>query len=358
LLHQQLDSESGLNRAISQEHSSSTRRRASSRTAPRAINNRRQRGQSQSGLENIDHPSITQSRIIERGSAVESSPSYSASESSDIEEVSNENDETQPLLAGKPKPKYSNGSKPAVTKSQSNTKHSSHKHRAPKVESAGGHSHGDLNMRGVFLHVMGDALGNIGVIATALFIWLTDFSWRFYADPLISLIITVIILCSALPLCYAASRILLQAVPADLSIDDLKADIEELDGILSCYHVHVWQLSGTKLIASLHIQLDHNIGEGAKGKEAWMQLQREVRTCLREYGISSSTIQPEFCLDDTHNHVKGSESNEDGTRNGNHNESNGSTGTSSPTKPRSTNACLPIDDVDTACCPPDTPSKP
>ncbi|KAG9615571.1 zinc/cadmium resistance protein, partial [Aureobasidium melanogenum] len=95
--------------------------------------------------------------------------------------------------------------------------HKKHKHRQPKEQSSGGghgHSHADLNMRGVFLHVMGDALGNIGVIASALFIWLTDYSWRFYTDPGISLIITCIILASAIPLCLAASRILLQAVPA------------------------------------------------------------------------------------------------------------------------------------------------
>lgn len=43
----------------------------------------------------------------------------------------------------------------------------------------------DLNMRGVFLHVLGDALGSVGVIFSALFIWLTDFSWKQYMDPVI-----------------------------------------------------------------------------------------------------------------------------------------------------------------------------
>jgi len=76
-------------------------------------------------------------------------------------------------------------------------------------------SEGNMNMRGVFLHVLGDAvrfsfrllsrvlskltllslsnqLGNVGVIAAGLFIWLTDYEWRMYTDPGISLIITVI----------------------------------------------------------------------------------------------------------------------------------------------------------------------
>jgi zinc transporter 1 len=66
--------------------------------------------------------------------------------------------------------------------------------------SGGGHSHGSMNMQGVFLHVLGDALGNVGVIASGLIIALLDTPYRFYSDPLISFIITVIIFSSALPL--------------------------------------------------------------------------------------------------------------------------------------------------------------
>ncbi|THD00172.1 hypothetical protein EYZ11_000363 [Aspergillus tanneri] len=169
--------------------------------------------------------------------------------------------------------------------------HKSHNHAQPKPKESG-HGHHDLNMRGVFLHVMGDALGNIGVIASALVIWLTDYSWRFYVDPGISLIITVIILASAIPLCKAASRILLQAAPPGMSIDHIKEDIERLPGVIGSHHLHVWQLSDTKIVASIHIQVDTEIkGEGS---ERYMLLARQVRKCLHAYGIHSSTIQPEF----------------------------------------------------------------
>ena len=179
--------------------------------------------------------------------------------------------------------------------------HNDHAHEKPDLGRSGHHNHGDLNMRGVFLHVLGDALGNVGVILSALVIWLTSFSWRFYADPLISLIITLIILASAIPLCKAASRILLQAVPAGIDVNDIKADIEQLPGVLSAHHLHVWQLSDTKLVASIHVQLVFDFkGEGSA---RYMQLAREVRKCLHGYGIHSSTIQPEFCLDETHDHT-------------------------------------------------------
>ena len=175
--------------------------------------------------------------------------------------------------------------------------HATHNHNKPKDENAkggDGHSHGDLNMRGVFLHVMGDALGNIGVIASALFIWLTSYTWRFYADPAISLVITVIILASAIPLCQAASRILLQAVPTGMSVDEIKEDIERLPRVLSAHHLHVWQLSNTRLIASLHVRVDCDI-EGTSSAQ-YMHLAGQIRRCLHEYGIHSSTIQPEFCV--------------------------------------------------------------
>ncbi|KAK5171948.1 Zinc resistance conferring protein [Saxophila tyrrhenica] len=205
----------------------------------------------------------------------------------------------QPLLNGNAYAGYG-----ATQAKAQDIDHGEHNHAQPKDEGKGGgghgHSHGDLNMRGIFLHVMGDALGNIGVIATALFIWLTDYSWRFYFDPAISLLITIIILCSAIPLVKAASRILLQAVPSNIDIDHIKEDIEALPGILSAHHLHVWQLSDTKLVSSLHVQVDFDFkGEGSA---RYMELVQAIRKCLHEYGIHSSTIQPEFCLDPEHDH--------------------------------------------------------
>ena len=253
------------------------------------------------------HPASFRNEII-AASKLEDIESGTGTESEGEEAMSEEGDatEAEPLLGhtGSHSPSKRKGS---ISHGHGGAKshaswHTGHNHNQPKKASEkGGHSHGDLNMRGVFLHVMGDALGNIGVIASALIIWLTDYSWRFYSDPAISLVITIIILGSAIPLCRAASRILLQAVPAGLSIDEIKEDIEELPGIISCHHLHVWQLSDTKLVASLHVQIEFDFkGEGSA---RYMQLARAVRHCLHEYGIHSSTIQPEFCLDSEHRHT-------------------------------------------------------
>ncbi|KAH0536315.1 hypothetical protein FGG08_006808 [Glutinoglossum americanum] len=256
------------------------------------------------------------------------------------------------LSAGAAKSKRSSGER-------HDSWHLAHKHNESKTgEGKGGHSHQDLNMRGVFLHVMGDALGNIGVIASALFIWLTTYSWRYYADPFISLVITAIILASAIPLCKAASRILLQAVPAGLNVDDIKADIQELPGILSCHHLHVWQLNDTKLVASLHIAIEFDF-KGA-GSTQYMTLARAVRRCLHDYGIHSSTIQPEFSL--AHGHDRHAAHSLDGgddgaTKGKGITSGDGRGGGSQPISPSNSSACL-LDCGDECgtggqCCAPD-----
>lgn len=261
----------------------------------------RSRSRAYSSLDDIPvHPASFRNEII-AASRLEDVESGSGTDTDvDGEEVAAETPpgEQTPLLS-KPSGHDSHGK---GKKSLDGSLHKAHNHAKPKesTKSGHGHSHDDLNMRGVFLHVMGDALGNIGVIASALFIWLTDFSWRFYTDPGISLIITVIILCSAIPLCKAASRILLQAVPAGLEIEDIKEDITAFPDIVSCHHLHVWQLNDTKLVASLHVQVGFEFKD--QGSQRYMQLARQIRKCLHEYGIHSSTIQPEFCCEATHGH--------------------------------------------------------
>jgi zinc transporter 1 len=246
------------------------------------------------------HPSSFRNSIIESSRARDDE----ADDEEDDTVAEGEEPTEQTSLLAKPKSHGSHDHSHGNGIPKKRDHHKDHKHNQPREAASGGgghgHSHGDLNMRGVFLHVMGDALGNIGVIATALFIWLTNYSWRMYADPAVSLLITVIILLSALPLCKAASRILLQAVPENLSIDDITDDITDLEGIISCHHLHVWQLSDTKLIASLHVQV--NFDFKGEGSARYMDLARQIRECLHEYGIHSSTIQPEFCLDASHDH--------------------------------------------------------
>ncbi|KAG1864023.1 cation efflux protein [Suillus tomentosus] len=149
-----------------------------------------------------------------------------------------------------------------------------------------GHSHGSMNMRALMLHVMGDALGNIGVIVTGLIIWLTNWSGRFYLDPAVSIIITIIIFTSALPLVRNASFILLQGVPHTVSLEDVRDSILKVDGVLSVHELHIWQLSESKIVASVHVMASRN--------HDFMPIAADIRKALHLNGIHSSTIQPEY----------------------------------------------------------------
>ncbi|KAK9383106.1 cation efflux protein [Kockiozyma suomiensis] len=160
--------------------------------------------------------------------------------------------------------------------------------KSQKKKNGASHGGQSLNMRGVFLHVMGDALGNIGVMASALFIWFTDYWWRFYFDPLVSLVITAIIFASALPLVKSASKILLQAAPKGIDVDDIKSEIQEIPGVKSVHDFHIWILRENLYIASMHV----NVVLGSAGD--FTALSKRIRKSLHAYGIHSATIQPEF----------------------------------------------------------------
>ncbi|KAF2754099.1 cation efflux protein [Pseudovirgaria hyperparasitica] len=236
---------------------------------------------------------------------------------------------------------------------KSGADHKKHHHSQPKKKGKGGHghSHGDLNMRGVFLHVLGDALGNVGVIASALIIWLTRYKWRFYADPAISLVITLIILHTAIPLCKAASRILLQATPESVDVEKLQEDIETLEGVLSAHDIHVWQLSDTTLIASLHVQVAFNFR--GQGSQRYMQLAREIRECLHGFGIHSSTIQPEFYNDGGPGSVDPIEDNISEASDGMNNSSRQVSKQNSLTESMRDSCLLDCCDNKNVCCPPE-----
>ncbi|CAI2176707.1 3685_t:CDS:2 [Funneliformis geosporum] len=183
---------------------------------------------------------------------------------------------------------YGAVSKQKIPESRTSTSDQSHDHHDQHNQRKQGHSHGNksLNMQGVFLHVLGDALGNIGVIATGLFIYLTNFSWRFYADPIVSLILTVIIFSSAVPLVKSASFILLQGVPSGIPIEDVRSEIKKLPGVLSVHELHIWQLSDTKRIGSVHVLLAPSAD--------YAEIAANIRKILHVHGIHSSTIQPEY----------------------------------------------------------------
>jgi len=154
-----------------------------------------------------------------------------------------------------------------------------------------GHSHGgsasQMNMRGVFLHVMADALGSVIVIISAIIMWKTDWEYKFYVDPGLSILLVVLILKSVWPLLIESALILLQTVPTHIQVDSLQQKLmAEVDGILAVHEFHIWQLAGDRIIASAHIR--------CLNLTQYMQVAEKVKEFFHNEGIHSTTIQPEF----------------------------------------------------------------
>ncbi|WVQ75621.1 hypothetical protein IAR50_005250 [Cryptococcus sp. DSM 104548] len=156
--------------------------------------------------------------------------------------------------------------------------------------SHGGHSHGHMNMHGVFLHVLGDFFGNIGVVVSGIIIWFGKGRWTIYMDPTISLLITIIILLSAIPLCRSASYILLQGVPSHIPLDDVRQAISGIKDVEAIHELHVWQLNESTVVGSVHVL----VTQRQEARREFMEVAKEVREVMHEFGIHSVTIQPEF----------------------------------------------------------------
>lgn len=83
----------------------------------------------------------------------------------------------------------------------------------------------------------------------------------------------------------SASFILLQGVPSTVSLEHVRRAIIQVPGVLSIHELHVWQLSESRLIASVHVCIS--------SKADYMEVQARIRRVLHDQGMHSSTIQPE-----------------------------------------------------------------
>ncbi len=116
----------------------------------------------------------------------------------------------------------------------------------------GGHRH-SLNMRGAFLHVLGDALGSLGVIVAALL--LMAFGWRL-ADPVAALLITALILVAAWRLVRESLDILMEAAPGHVDMEALGRAMRAVAGVVDVHDLHVWTLTSGYHAISAHVDVE------------------------------------------------------------------------------------------------------
>lgn len=140
-----------------------------------------------------------------------------------------------------------------------------------------------INLKGARLEVLGDLLGSLGVIVTAIIIFTTG--WR-YADPLIAVAIGLFILPRTFLLMRQAIRILLEAAPPTVDLPKLTAALTEIDGVVAVHDIHVWTITSGMESATGHIVVSADA--------VYDTVLSKVQAVLRDdYGIEHSTIQCE-----------------------------------------------------------------
>ncbi|MGI8884803.1 MAG: cation diffusion facilitator family transporter [Pyrinomonadaceae bacterium] len=146
----------------------------------------------------------------------------------------------------------------------------------------GDHQH-DLNMRGAWLHVMGDALGSVtAIIAGALII---AFGW-FWADAVCSVLISFIIIFGAWRLIRESVNVLLEGTPAHINLKAVEETIRQTEAVEDVHDLHVWTITSGMEALSVHI-VHHD-------KTPQAELLQKVREKLHDrFGIDHLTIQLE-----------------------------------------------------------------
>ncbi len=116
-----------------------------------------------------------------------------------------------------------------------------------------GHGDHDLNMRSAFLHVLGDALISLGVIAGGIVIYLTG--W-YMIDPILSIVFSLVILGGAVRVLYDSAHILLEGVPKGIAIQDVVDEIKKAGHVLDVHRMHLWSICSNISALSAHILID------------------------------------------------------------------------------------------------------
>lgn len=151
----------------------------------------------------------------------------------------------------------------------------------------------DLNMRGAWLHVMGDALGSVTAIGAGILI--VYFGWV-WADALSSVLISLIIIYGSWNLIRESINVLLEGTPANINLASVETAILATEGVNAVHDLHVWTITSGLDALSAHVRHDETIVQS--------ELLKSLRQRLHdEFGIDHLTIQmetPDFEDEDVH----------------------------------------------------------
>ncbi len=145
------------------------------------------------------------------------------------------------------------------------------------------HSHDSLNLRGVWLHLMSDLLGSISAVVAGVLVW--NFGWN-WADPLSSILISLLILVGAWKLVSEAVHVLLEGVPHELDTQKIKEAMSKVSGVKGVFDLHIWTVASGLHALSAHVAIEDETSH----KKMLGSLSELLK---REFSITHTTIQLE-----------------------------------------------------------------
>jgi cobalt-zinc-cadmium efflux system protein len=144
----------------------------------------------------------------------------------------------------------------------------------------------NLSVRAALLHVLGDAVSSLAVIAGAILMHLTGI---YLLDPILSALISVGIVISAWQLLKHAGDILMESVPPGIDLREVRDTILSVPNVLSVHDLHIWTLATGFVAFSGHVVVDPSVG-----MEVCQDRLVQIREILRDrFGIEHSTVQLE-----------------------------------------------------------------
>ncbi|XP_030954069.1 zinc transporter 5 [Quercus lobata] len=146
------------------------------------------------------------------------------------------------------------------------------------------HHHIDHNMEGIFLHVLADTMGSVGVVISTLLI---KYKGWLVADPACSIFISVLIVASVIPLLRNSAEVLLQRVPRmhEQELKEALNDVMKIRGICGIQNFHVWSFTNTDVVGTLNLHISAETDKAST--------KAHVSRILNDAGIKDLTLQVE-----------------------------------------------------------------
>lgn len=142
-----------------------------------------------------------------------------------------------------------------------------------------------INQKAVNLHMFEDVLGWVVVLIGAIVMRFTDIS---IIDPIMSIGVATFIAIHSLKELKSIVDLFLVKIPKDISVDEIRKHVMEIDGVLNVHHIHIWSMDGYNKYATMHVVTDENP----------VRIKQEIRKELGEHGIGHVTLEIESSSED------------------------------------------------------------